>query len=130
MADDPKPNPPPEGESDDDGGGVMVSDGPGLPAITHWQFLMLNLLRDRELSGRELRGELDDAGLPKSGPNFYQFMGRLEDAGLVDGRYDVSVDARQPLRERYYCLTEPGRRAWQAVRDFYVAQLKDLQRGG
>jgi DNA-binding PadR family transcriptional regulator len=92
-----------------------------LPEITHLQFLILALLLDGELSGRKLREGLAEAGHRKSAPAFYQFMARLEDAELVEGRYDQKVIDGQIIKERFYTLTGAGERAWADVRDFYMA---------
>lgn len=94
-----------------------------IPSITHLQFLVLGLLMDAEISGRELRERLVDAGERKSGPAFYQFMARLEDARLVEGSYDEKVIDGQRIKERRYKITGQGIAAWEEVRDFYLTQV-------
>ncbi len=93
-----------------------------LPDITHLQFLVLGLLMDGELSGRLLREGMAEDGRRKSAPAFYQFMARLEDAGLVEGRYEPKILDGQPIKERWYKVTGRGESAWRDTRDFYMAR--------
>jgi len=62
-----------------------------LPEITHLQFSVLAFLRSDEQPGKAVREQLAGLGLKRSGPAFYQLMARLEDAELVDGRYDQKI---------------------------------------
>src|SRR4051812_10232463 len=96
----------------------------GFPEITHLQFLVLNWLLDAERSGRWIRAHLAKHGHTKSGPAFYQFMARLEEAKLVAGRYEAKEVDGQPVRERVYQITGGGVAACQDVRAFYAAALK------
>jgi len=100
-----------------------------LPELTHLQFLVLTILMDGERSGREVREKLAEAGERKSGPAFYQFMARLEDAGFVEGWYDQKVVDGQSIKERRYRITGQGIRAWEDVRDFYLAHSGSGSRG-
>jgi DNA-binding PadR family transcriptional regulator len=95
-----------------------------LPRITHLQFSVLASLRGGEQAGKAVRGQLAELGLRRSGPAFYQLMSRLEDAGLVEGRYDQKVIDGQIIKERFYAITEDGLDAWQATRDFYVETIR------
>ena len=91
-----------------------------LPPVTHLQYLVLDALDGRERSGRDLRALLVAHRVKNSAPAFYQMMGRLEDAGLVEGRYDHRVVAGQHLKERSYRLTRAGIRAISDTRAFYA----------
>jgi DNA-binding PadR family transcriptional regulator len=93
-----------------------------LPEITHLQFLVLAILTDGELAGREVRDRLAEAGERKSGPAFYQFMARLEAAGFVEGWYDQKVVDGQIIKERRYRVTGAGSKAFEDTRDFYLAR--------
>lgn len=94
-----------------------------LPEITHLQFLILGAVRTDARAGRHLRGLLRERGARRSGPAFYQMMGRLEDAGLVEGHYDQRrVDGRA-VKERRYRITAAGERAWRETRDFYLEAI-------
>lgn len=97
-----------------------------VPAITHLQFLVLAALRREPRLGRQVRRELAARGARRSAPAFYQMMGRLEDAGLVDGEYDQKIVDGQIIKERRYRLTPAGSAAWKATRDFYVESLSDV----
>jgi DNA-binding PadR family transcriptional regulator len=92
-----------------------------IPEITHLQFLVLALLMDGERPGRYVREKLAEAGHRKSGPAFYQFMSRLEEGGFVEGRYDQKIVEGQIIKQRVYKVTGLGVRAWEEVRDFYLA---------
>jgi len=94
-----------------------------LPDVTHLQFLVLEALTDGERAGRELRALLAAHGIRNSAPAFYQMMGRLEDARLVDGSYDQKVVAGQHVKERRYRITKVGARAVLETRNFYFERL-------
>ena len=98
-----------------------------LPDITHLQFSVLAFLQGGEQPGRELRGQLGNLGMRRSGPAFYQLMSRLEDAGLVDGRYDQKIVDGQIIKERLYTITDQGVAAWEATRDFYVETIRSAE---
>lgn len=102
-----------------------MSPSPPVPQLTHLQFKVLGLLLERhEPSGLWLRDELRSAGVRQSGPAFYQMMARLEDGGLVAGRYRRrSVDG-QPIKERIYQVSAAGLAAWRETRDFYLEILR------
>lgn len=95
-----------------------------LPRITHLQFSVLASLRGGEQAGKAVRAQLAELGLRRSGPAFYQLMSRLEDAGLVAGRYEQQVIDGQIIKERVYTITEKGERAWQTTRDFYADTIR------
>ncbi|MEZ5316085.1 MAG: hypothetical protein R2752_01655 [Vicinamibacterales bacterium] len=90
-----------------------------LPAITHLQYLVLDALEHDERAGRDLRALLAAFGVRSSAPAFYQMMARLEQARLVDGRYDQKVVDGQHVKERRYTLTKGGARALGETRHFY-----------
>lgn len=95
-----------------------------LPKISPLQFLILHLLEDGDKFGREVREKLAEAGERKSGPAFYQLMGRLEESGLVKGQYDQRVVDSQIIRERHYRITGDGSRAMNDTRDFFLARRR------
>lgn len=94
-----------------------------LPPVTHLQFVVLGALRQGERPGRALRQALDRHGARKSTPAFYQLMARLEDSGLVEGRYARKSIDGQVVKERHYRLTGAGTSAWRATCRFYREQL-------
>jgi DNA-binding PadR family transcriptional regulator len=96
---------------------------PGLPPITHLQFLVLEALSDTEQAGRDLRAVLASHRVRRSAPAFYQMMARLEDAALVEGWYDQKVVDGQLLKERRYRISQSGRRALEDTRRFYLDRL-------
>jgi hypothetical protein len=50
-------------------------------------------------------------------------MARLEQAGFVDGWYEQTLVAGQPVKERRYRLTKAGSRAAEETRAFYTERL-------
>jgi DNA-binding PadR family transcriptional regulator len=94
-----------------------------LPAITHLQFLVLEALTGGEQAGRDLRALLVAHAVKSSAPAFYQMMGRLEDADLVEGWYDQKLVGGQNVKERRYRVTRRGERALAETRAFYLTRL-------
>jgi DNA-binding PadR family transcriptional regulator len=92
-----------------------------LPEITALQFLVISLLLSRadECPGRELRARLLENGVKSTGPQFYQMMSRLEDAGYVEGWYAQKEIEHQVVNERRYRVTAEGRAALDATADFF-----------
>jgi DNA-binding PadR family transcriptional regulator len=100
-----------------------------VPRLSHLQFLVIGIVRDREMAGREIRAHLRDRfGVRRSGPAFYQLVSRLEDAGWLDGSYHQEVVEGQLIRERHYAVTAEGGRVWRASRDFYVNAIRGFER--
>ena len=94
---------------------------PRLPQLTHLQFLVLGLLHDGEQAGRTIRAALEQHGVSRTAPAFYQLMARLERDGLVEGRYEQISVGGQAVTERRYILRARGRDLWTQARDFYAA---------
>ncbi len=91
-----------------------------IPKLTHLQFAILTALVSGKRAGREIRGRLAEVGSRKSGPAFYQLMGRMEDAGYVTGWYEQEIVESQIIRQRHYRITAGGGEAWQRARNFYA----------
>lgn len=90
-----------------------------LPALTHLQFLILNLIA----GGRhalEIRAELTKFWEQMGSPTFCQLMRRLEEIGLVFG-----LDGAD--RQREYRLTPEGRRLHDEAVEFYQGRMKCSQ---
>lgn len=98
----------------------------GLPRLSHLQFLVLGTLIGGERVGREVRQRLEQFGVRRSGPSFYQLMARLEDAGFVQGRYEQEIVDGQIIRERSYKIRASGITAWKQCRDFQTAVIGEL----
>jgi DNA-binding PadR family transcriptional regulator len=94
-----------------------------IPKITHLQFLVLGLLREREQPGRVIRETLAAHGVKRSAPAFYQLMARLERDRLVDGWYEQVSAGDQTVTERRYRLRPGGAKLWTEARDFYAVLL-------
>jgi DNA-binding PadR family transcriptional regulator len=97
-----------------------MSKSRSLPAVTHLQFLVLGITRSQEQSGRAIREILSTYGVKRTAPAFYQLMSRLEQAGLVEGRYEQIVVGDQAVTERRYRITAEGQRLWERAHDFYA----------
>ncbi len=103
-----------------------------LPKLSHLQFLVLGTLLPGQRRGHEIREQLAEFGVRKSGPAFYQLMARLEDAELVKGRYRQEVIEGQIIRERTYTIRAAGVTAWERCRAFQLDVINKLgaRRGG
>ena len=99
-----------------------------LPRLTHLQFLVITMLKAGAARGRDVRAQLNHAGVRQSGPAFYQMMAVLEDAGYLTGWYEQQVVDGQIIRERHYKILAAGKKAWLESRDFYVRVVGDLAR--
>ncbi|MEW4563247.1 PadR family transcriptional regulator [Bremerella sp. JC770] len=99
-----------------------------LPQITHLQFLILDLIRMDDHSGRYIRERLREEGEKKSAPSFYQLMARLQDGGYVTGWYEAFNIDGQTIKERRYQLTPKGRRVLREVRKFYAERGAESER--
>ncbi len=98
--------------------------------LPHLQFAVLGVLGADDLPGREIRSELGRLGTDKSGPAFYRLMARLEESGLVEGRYEQEVVSGQILRERRYRATAKGRSARDRTADWHRSVISSYSAGG
>jgi DNA-binding PadR family transcriptional regulator len=90
-----------------------------LPTVTALQTLVIRQLIEADKNGRTLRADVAAAGKKMSGPAFYELMARIEDAGLVRGRYVSKVVDGCAIRERWYHLEAKGQSALDEAREFY-----------
>ena len=90
-----------------------------MPAATHLQFLVLAVLKDSELPGREIRRIIARFGVRRTSAAFYQMMARLERVRWVEGWYEQIAVGDQAVTERRYRLKPAGVRAYDEARDFY-----------
>lgn len=100
-----------------------------LPPITHRQFLILDLIGEKEnVPGVEIRKGLLSYGEANTSPSFYQSMKRLEDAGYVTGQYEFStardsLDRDGCVREKTYTLTSEGKKVHKECLEFYQERM-------
>ncbi|NKB90489.1 MAG: hypothetical protein GKS06_19960 [Acidobacteria bacterium] len=87
--------------------------------LPHLQFAVLGILGGDRLSGRDVRERLGDLGVARGLTAFYRLMSRLEESGMVKGRYEQEVIDGQIVRERVYNATAAGRRARDATANFH-----------
>jgi DNA-binding PadR family transcriptional regulator len=90
-----------------------------MPAATHLQYLVLMLLKNGDLPGREIRRILAQYGVRRTGAAFYQMMARLERVRWVEGWYEQIAVGDQAVTERRYRLRAGGARACDEARAFY-----------
>ncbi|MFL5328559.1 MAG: hypothetical protein ACJ8C4_06560 [Gemmataceae bacterium] len=98
---------------------------PQLPAVTHLQFLVLDYLaRAAEgLGAKELSDRLAEYSDDYRGPKFYQLMGRLADAKLVEaGQRDFNV-AGTIVTRTLYKIAPAGMAAWRVTAEFYRVRI-------
>ncbi len=92
-----------------------------LPSLTHLQFLVLGVLLTGEQSGRAIRRAIEEYGICRSAPAFYQMMARLERDGIVEGWYEQVKVGDQAVTERRYRATPAASKMWTQARAFYEA---------
>lgn len=90
-----------------------------MPVATHLQFLVLAVLKDGELPGREIRRIIARYGVRRTSAAFYQMMARLERVRWVEGWYEQIAVGDQAVTERRYRLRPAGARACDEARAFY-----------
>ena len=90
-----------------------------LPVLTHLQFLVLGVLLSGQQSGRAIRQTIEQYGIRRSAPAFYQMMARLERDGMVDGWYEQVKIGDQAVTERRYRSTAAGSKMWERAYAFY-----------
>src|SRR5215472_11417542 len=90
-----------------------------LPGLTHLQFLVLAVLLSGQQSGRAIRQAIEQYGIRRSAPAFYQMMARLERDGMVEGWYEQVKVGDQSVTERRYRATTAGSRMWERAYAFY-----------
>ena len=93
--------------------------GSKMPGVTHLQFAVLEALGTATKRGKDLRKSLNEFGIKKSGPGFYQMMARMEEAGFVQGWYDQKIVEGQIIKERHYRITGKGINAFNRTTEFY-----------
>ena len=90
-----------------------------LPGLTHLQFLVLGILLSGQQSGRAIRQTIEQYGIRRSAPAFYQMMARLERDDMVEGWYEQVKVGDQSVTERRYRTTAAGARRWERAYAFY-----------
>src|SRR5215472_7551757 len=92
------------------------------------ELLILALLEERQRHGYEI-GQLIDArsrgAISFHVTSLYPTLYRLEDRGLIEGRW---VERAGQRRRRYYRLTQAGRRMLASQRDVWANFLAALTR--
>jgi DNA-binding PadR family transcriptional regulator len=90
-----------------------------LPRLTHLQFLVLGILLSGEQSGRIIRQAIEEYGIRRSAPAFYQMMALLERDGMVECWYGQVKVGDQAVTERRYRATAAGMRMCERSYSFY-----------
>jgi DNA-binding PadR family transcriptional regulator len=89
--------------------------------LTPLHFIILEaLINNKELHGNELRKILLKNKIKCAGPNYYQLMSRMEKSKYVFGRYAQIILGDRVYTEKIYRITEYGKRALEATRNFYT----------
>jgi hypothetical protein len=96
-----------------------------IPAITHLQFLALDLLTRKPdgLSAQQLNVGLAEFAPEYRGPKFYQLMKRLVEAGLVEAWSQPFDVGGTTVSRTFYRIATPGTAAWRITTEFYRVRL-------
>ncbi|MFO1003468.1 MAG: hypothetical protein U0936_24310 [Planctomycetaceae bacterium] len=97
-----------------------------LPALTHLQFLVLDIARGNSdgISSHAMQEALRKEGQEQSGPKFYQLMQRLVSAGWIVS-WSQSFDiAGSSVTRTFYKLSSEGTVAHSMTIAFYEYRLR------
>ena len=97
-----------------------------LPKLTNFQVLVLSIVGTKELSAREIRNALESEGYNKSKASFFQMIGRLVAAGLLDCQHRDVAAAGFSVTQAFYRTTKLGRVALRETVDFYEGLFPQL----
>lgn len=89
-----------------------------LPQLSGLQFLILRVLGNEVVRGKDLRNRLAEKDYDVSLPAFYQMMARLEDKGFVHPQKIGALD-NPSIREVTYYTTIRGIEEIQHTINFY-----------
>ncbi len=92
------------------------------PDLTHVQFAVIEALGARERAGDEVRDALQVRGIRQSLAAFYMCMKRMEDAGLIKGRYELIDVGGYRAKERRYKVLGKGSVARSRALEWYSAE--------
>lgn len=69
------------------------------------RFVLMELSKTGESSGRELRVQAERNGMPCNGPEFYDQMAHIENKGYIKGWDEETYIRNQCVLERRYRIT-------------------------
>jgi len=98
------------------------------PRISPTEGAILSVLLERETYGLQIVNEIKERGGRLSLGGVYTLLNRLEQKGLVEGRWEASSNERKGARRRYYRVTGLGRRVLSALRDLFMPAGLELSR--
>ena len=85
-----------------------ISTMPGITRVTQPTLDVLAVLLEAHQDGSEIYGWEIKKKACRSGPTVYGVMDRLEDADLLEGRWERQTGDDKGPRRRYYRLTDEG----------------------
>ena len=88
---------------------------PDAASLNLFQVFVLARIAQSETKGAELRKGLSEAGCPKSEAAFANAMKRLENKGLLTGRFETASIDGMPVREKYFQITGSGQAILQSA---------------
>lgn len=94
--------------------------------LTTLQFAVLHLLMNQDLTGPDLRENLESAGYKATRSALYRLTSRLVEEGWIEGEFETKLVENHPLRTRRYKITGEGRTAYENTAGF----LESLPRVG
>ena len=100
------------------------------PDLTHIQFAVIDALGAREQVGEKVRDALRVRGIKQSLAAFYMLMKRMEDAGLVKGRYELIQVGPYRAKERHYKVVGQGFKAREKALEWYQPTTEAIPRWG
>ena len=95
-----------------------------IPSIGKTEALILTALLPRERYGLEIISkvkEISDGRVEPSLGGLYTTLHRMEEKGLIEGRWGETTTVRQGARRRYYSVSGLGIRALKDTTQLYKA---------
>jgi PadR family transcriptional regulator PadR len=80
----------------------------GIERVTDATLDVLEVLLQAHRDGRDIHGWEIKKATRRSGPTVYGVIDRLEDASLIEGRWEHQDSSDRGPRRRYYRLTGAG----------------------
>jgi hypothetical protein len=98
-----------------------------LPSLSHLQVLVLYFLDARgSLTSDELQNHLKSAGVKQTIAAFYQLIGRLKRAKVINQKYRVIKLRKQSFHVCEYSILRKGEKTLRKILAFYEELSKEI----
>jgi PadR family transcriptional regulator, regulatory protein PadR len=95
-----------------------------VPELTRLETVILSVLASKESYGLEVIDAVKEMGQRISLAGLYTCLNRMEEAGLVAGRWGAASEGRHGNRRRYFSVTALGATALRETRAVFKRALR------